>query len=144
MGLATHAARNGQGRHFDAMVVIAPEKLEQALFFTMLNFPFGILSFALPKVAVVALLVRVLSPHRNHRYFLWGLSLTCMVLLLISPLLLFLQCRPVYSAWTLDFPRDQVKCWDPSVLLDFSTVAGCEYLGSFTPQTTSLVSLLTT
>ncbi|KAK0392889.1 hypothetical protein NLU13_2383 [Sarocladium strictum] len=130
VGLATHAAQNGQGRHFDAMLVLAPEKLERALLFTMLNFPFGILSFALPKVAVVALLVRILSPGRAHRCFLWGLSITCMIMLLISPLLLFLQCRPVHSAWTLDYPQDQVKCWDPSILFNFSAVAGS--LSAFT------------
>ena len=127
MALATHAARNGQGRHFDAMLIIAPKKLEVALLFTMLNFPFGILSFALPKVAVVALLVRILNPARVHRWFLWVLSLACMVILLISPLLLFLQCRPIHSAWTLDFPKDQIKCWDPAVLFNWSIVAGCKF-----------------
>lgn len=130
VGLASHAALNGNGRHFDAMLVTQPEKLQTALFFTLLNFPFGILAFGLPKIAVVALLTRIMNPSRYHRMFLWGLSSLCLLVLLGCAPMLFLQCTPSHSQWDLSFPPDKKKCWDKYVLVNYAIASGA--LSAFT------------
>lgn len=124
VGLASTAALNGNGRHFDAMLLTQPEKLEKALLFTLLNFPFGILAFGLPKLAVVALLTRIMNPSRAHKFFLWGLSLLCVVVLLGCVPMLFGQCTPAYSQWDLSFPPDKKKCWPKHVLVDYAIASG--------------------
>jgi hypothetical protein len=106
------------------MLYTQPEKLEQALFFTLLNFPFGILAFGLPKVAVVALLTRIMNPSRAHRWFLWGLSLLCLLVLLGCAPMLFAQCTPSHSQWDLNFPPDQKKCWPKYVLVNYAIASG--------------------
>ncbi|KAH8173882.1 integral membrane protein [Sarocladium implicatum] len=130
VGFATTAALNGNGRHFDAMLFTQPEKLEKALFYTLLNFPFGIVAFGLPKIAVVALLTRIMNPSRAHRYFLWGLSLFCMTVLIGCIPLLFGQCTPSYSQWDLNFPPEKKKCLAKNVLVNYAISSGA--LSAFT------------
>ena len=127
VGLATTAAMNGNGRHFDAMLFTQPEKLEKALLFTLLNFPFGIVAFGLPKIAVVALLTRIMNPSRAHRWFLWGLSLFCMTVLSGCIPLLFAQCTPASSQWDLNFPPEKKKCLPKNVLVNYAISSGGKF-----------------
>lgn len=108
------------------MFFTEPRNLEQALLFTMLNFPFGIVAFGLPKIAVVALLVRIMNPSKAHRWFLWGLSLLCMVVLLGCTPMLFAQCTPSYSQWDLTFPPEKQTCWPKNVLVNYAISSGGE------------------
>lgn len=91
----------------------------------MINFPFGIIGFGLPKIAVVSLLVRILNPEKAHRYFLWGLSLTCFTVLMGCAPILFAQCSPSYAQWDVTYPRKKMKCWPKSVLVNYATASGC-------------------
>ncbi|KAK7927649.1 hypothetical protein PG985_004647 [Apiospora marii] len=67
-GLATKAVSRGLGRHVEAL---SPEDQSAAMVWTFAAFFPGLVSFACPKLAVIALLVRLLLPSRFHFCFLW-------------------------------------------------------------------------
>ncbi|PWY95509.1 hypothetical protein BO94DRAFT_552407 [Aspergillus sclerotioniger CBS 115572] len=60
----------GYGQHS----VIITDRLELVLLVNYINFALGIISFALPKLAVAALLSRLLNPTPTQRAILWGLT----------------------------------------------------------------------
>ena len=92
----------------------------------MTDYPLGpgILSFATPKLAVVALLVRVLNPSKRHRIFLWTATVLCWASLNVCVPLLLTSCDPAVSLWDLSVPK--IKCRDPWILIHYSMYAGCE------------------
>ena len=98
---------------------------ENVIFFTILNFPFGIMAFGIPKLAVVALLTRILNPGKWHRVFLWSLSGLCVVALLGCIVILFGQCSPSASQW--DFSITPDYCWSKWVLVNYAIFAGCQF-----------------
>ncbi|KAK7956682.1 uncharacterized protein PG986_005904 [Apiospora aurea] len=67
-GLGTKAISRGLGRHISSL---SPEDKSAATVWTFAAFFPGLLSFAVPKLAVIALLVRLLLPSRCHFWFLW-------------------------------------------------------------------------
>ncbi|KXH56746.1 hypothetical protein CSAL01_03190 [Colletotrichum salicis] len=88
-GLTLKAVALGNGKHVD---VLTDEQKEETLRWTILSFGFGIIALALPKLAVVALMNRLLNPRRLHRVFLWALGLLCCAGLLGNVIGLFAQC----------------------------------------------------
>lgn len=101
--------------------------MEGVILFTMLNFPFGIVAFGLPKIAVVALLVRLMNPSKMHRIFLWSLSITTLLVLIGCIGILFGQCTPSYAQWNLDITEK--KCWNKWIIVYYAIGAGGESLG---------------
>ncbi|EXF74539.1 integral membrane protein [Colletotrichum fioriniae PJ7] len=74
--LSTIAVTYGNGRH---MSLLSIEQQEGAILWTTAAFCPGIMSFGLPKLAVVSLLVRLMNPGRYHKWSLWDFSVkgTC-------------------------------------------------------------------
>ncbi|KAK8105787.1 hypothetical protein PG999_009146 [Apiospora kogelbergensis] len=70
-GLATKAVFRGLGRHLDTLL---PQDQSAAAVWTFAAFFPGLVSFACPKLAVIALLVRLLLPSRPHFWFLWSMG----------------------------------------------------------------------
>ncbi|KAF6795315.1 integral membrane protein [Colletotrichum musicola] len=123
VGTAIVAVSYGNGRHFETLSL---EQKQQAIFWTIVGFPAGVMSFGLPKAAVVALLTRILNPCPWHRKFLWCMALFTLLSLTINMVCLFIHCQPTYSQW--DF---SVKgtCWDKWVLVSIAIYTGS--LGAF-------------
>lgn len=117
------AVHNGNGRHFDTLTLA---EMQSAIFWTILGFPFGIVAFALPKLAVVALVTRLLLPEPWHRIFLWVLTSTCFGALLGCVVILFAQCSPADSQW--DFSITEKTCIDKWVLVNYAIFAGGEFV----------------
>ncbi|KXH66207.1 integral membrane protein [Colletotrichum salicis] len=97
---AVVAVSYGMGLHFEILVT---QQKSGAIFWTIAGFPAGVMSFGLPKVAVVALLTRILNPSPWHRMFLWALSLFCLLNLTANMILLFTHCQPTRSQWDFSF-----------------------------------------
>ncbi|KAK1505117.1 integral membrane protein [Colletotrichum abscissum] len=118
--LSTIAVTYGNGRH---MSLLSTEQQQGAILWTTAAFCPGIMSFGLPKLAVVSLLVRLMNPDRYHKWFLWWLGIWCQLTLFVTAGLLLGRCMPARSLW--DF---SVKgtCFDVNIL-----VAYCIYAGSF-------------
>ncbi|TDZ38416.1 hypothetical protein CTRI78_v010852 [Colletotrichum trifolii] len=79
------------------------------------------MSFGLPKLAVVALLTRLMNPSKAHKIFLWAMTLFCLMNLVGCVVILFAQCQPSRSQW--DFSVIGF-CWDKWTLVYFAIYSG--------------------
>jgi hypothetical protein len=121
LGLTIAAVQAGNGRHF---AVLSDEQKSGAILYTLAGFCPGIFSFAIPKLAVVALLTRITNPSRKHKIFLWAMTGSCLVILLGCVVIIFAQCTPSRSQW--DFSV-QGTCWSPWILIYYAIMAGCTF-----------------
>ncbi|EFQ34572.1 integral membrane protein [Colletotrichum graminicola] len=119
VGTAIAAVSYGNGRHFD---LLNPEQKSGAILWTIAGFPFGVMSFGLPKLAVVSLLNRIMNPTRKHAIFMWCLSIFCLSNLIGCIIILFAQCEPSRSQW--DFSITEKTCWDRDILVYFAIYSG--------------------
>ncbi|KAF5484079.1 hypothetical protein CGCF413_v015133 [Colletotrichum fructicola] len=119
VGTAIAAVAHGNGRHFD---ILDLEQKQGAILWTIAGFPAGVMSFGLPKLAVVALLTRIMNPSKGHRIFLWAMSLFCLANLVGCVIILFAQCQPSHSQW--DFSVLDKTCWDKWILVYFAIYSG--------------------
>ncbi|EEY16334.1 conserved hypothetical protein [Verticillium alfalfae VaMs.102] len=118
VALAVKAIDNGNGRH---IVTLSQEEQEGVVFWTLVGFPLGILSFGIPKLAVVAVLTRIMSPGRTHTIVLWTMAGVCNVLLALNAVFLLGRCVPAESQWNFDIKG---KCWDPQILVRYAIATG--------------------
>ncbi|KAF3351369.1 hypothetical protein VD0002_g2681 [Verticillium dahliae] len=118
VALAVKAIDNGNGRH---LVTLSQEEQEGVVFWTLVGFPLGILSFGIPKLAVVAVLTRIMSPGRTHTIILWTMAGICNVLLALNAVFLLGRCVPAESQWNFDIKG---KCWDPQILVRYAIATG--------------------
>ncbi|CAM1504818.1 Fc.00g024090.m01.CDS01 [Cosmosporella sp. VM-42] len=125
VGFAIVAVKDGNGKHFDTLSLT---QKQNAILYTILGFPFGVMAFGIPKLAVAALLTRIMNPSRLHQIFLWVLPSCCMISLIVCIILLFAQCTPAESQW--NFSITDKTCWSPYVLVNFAIFAGS--LSAFT------------
>jgi rhodopsin domain-containing protein len=116
--IAFIAVDHGNGRHLEAL---SQEQQEKVVFWTLVGFPFGILSFGLPKLAVVALLTRIMNPSRLHKAVLWSMTIVCNVLLVLNALFLLGRCQPAESQWNFDI---EGTCWNPEILVVYAITTG--------------------
>ena len=116
------AVNSGNGKHF---AILDLEQKSGAILWTIVGFCPGIMSFGLPKLAVVHLLTRLMNPSRPHRIFLWFLGIFCVISLLGCVVVLFAQCSPAKSQWDFSVKGE---CWSKMVLVYYAIYAGCKYL----------------
>lgn len=115
-------------------MALDPVDLERANMLSMAGFPAGVLSFCLPKLAVVALLQRILNPSFRHRVFLWSLTGFTTAYLVVCFLILYIQCDPPRALWDYDIQMSgNFKCWDGSILVNMSIAGAGARLDSFLP-----------
>lgn len=109
---------SGNGKHF---TLLTTPQQEKTILYTIAAFMPGVLSFGLPKMAVISLLTRLLNPSKKHRWFLWWMGYWCMLTLFATCGVLIGQCYPARSLW--DFSVEG-SCMPKSVL-----IAYCQYAG---------------
>ncbi|KAH8891131.1 hypothetical protein GQ53DRAFT_865868 [Thozetella sp. PMI_491] len=125
MSFSVKAVMSGDGRHFD---VLTYEQKGEALLWSIVSFTPSVLSFAVPKLGVAALLDRLLSPSRLQRAILWSLVILCNITLNLCNIFMFAQCSPSRALWDLSITDK--KCWEPSTVVKWSFYAGT--LSAFT------------
>ncbi|KAI6371870.1 hypothetical protein MCOR25_003898 [Pyricularia grisea] len=118
VAFATVAVINGNGRH---MAALTEKQQSGAILWTTVGFVPGLLSFGLPKLAVVSLLTRLLNPKRFHKWFLWWLGLWCLASVIVTGILLLARCNPAQSLWDFSIKG---TCFDVMYLVDFGLYAG--------------------
>lgn len=121
VGFSTAAVHSGSGRHIQTLTI---EELQGAILFTMVSLFPGMLSFALPKIAVVILLSRLLNPSRPHLIWLWFMCIFCLLAILVTIGIGFGQCQPPRSRW--DFSVPAKFCYDKWILVNY-TCASCAF-----------------
>ncbi|SPQ25744.1 4b21163e-68a6-4bdd-8da7-29f53bda3888 [Thermothielavioides terrestris] len=118
MALITVAVDSGLGRHISTL---ATPQAHRALLFTTIGFVPGILSYTMPKFAVVILIKDLLRPSRLHVMALWALAAVNAVLTVLCITFTYVQCEPPSALWTTGIvPR----CWDPLALIATSIASG--------------------
>lgn len=93
----------------------------------MISLVFGIISFALPKLAVAALLHRILNPSITQRIIIWGLVGLIAVIALVNVLIYITMCDPIKGLWKISMVlRGEATCRDIWILIDYATFNGGE------------------
>jgi len=121
------AVASGNGKHFS---LLSTEQKTGAILWTTVAFCPGVLSFGLPKMAVVVLLQRLLNPQRYHRWFLWWMGIWCQLTLFATVGVLLGRCMPARALW--DFSVEG-KCFDPNILVGYCIYAGCKLTSATRP-----------
>ncbi|KAK7990661.1 hypothetical protein PG990_014941 [Apiospora arundinis] len=93
--LTTVSVSKGIGRHVEAL---SQEQRITATLWVYAAYCPSVLSFGLPKLAVIALLVRLLVPSRTHFWVLWVMGALVQFALLGVVGLLFGRCQPLLYA----------------------------------------------
>lgn len=118
LGISSAAAASGSGRHFNTLSL---ENQQNVIKYTIAAFCPGILSFAIPKLAVVALLTKLMNPSRAHLIFMWIASSVTTLVLFGCVIILYAQCTPSRSQWDFSI---QGECWSVWILIDYAIFAG--------------------
>ncbi|KAK2053312.1 integral membrane protein [Colletotrichum caudatum] len=116
--LSTLAVFSGTGRHLDVLTLQQQQSI--MLWSTAAQCP-GIMSFSLPKLAVICLLTRLLEPGVFHKWFLWWMGIWCQLTLVATVAILVGRCTPARSLWDFSVAG---TCFDPSILINYSIYAG--------------------
>lgn len=117
------------------MALLNDGQKEAILHWTIMAFSFGIFALVLPKLAVVALVNRLLQPKRAHRVFLWALGVFCGLALLGNVIGLYSQCSPVQDEMSFMTKA----CLGPDMAVEYSISTS----GKHRPCLTSTDKMLT-
>ncbi|KAK1964479.1 hypothetical protein LY78DRAFT_659304 [Colletotrichum sublineola] len=118
-GTTLKAVSLGHGKH---VAILTDAQKEETLRWSLMAFAFGIVALALPKVAIVALINRLLNPSRFHRFFLWTMVLLCVVGLLGNVVGLFAKC-PQEAVVQITFTKTACLGPERAVAYSISTSA---------------------
>lgn len=111
----------GYGRH---AVFLTQDALEMAILLNTVSFVFGILSFALPKLAVSAMLNRILNPSLINRIIIWSLTGLAAIISVICILILFTMCDPPKALWKTELLLQGATCRDSWILVNYAIFTG--------------------
>lgn len=131
---ATISVAYGFGQHTASLET---QDVEKALLWTMISFIFGIISFALPKLAVAALLHRIMNPTSIQRIIMWGLVILVAVVAIVNILIYVTMCNPPQALWKGSMVLSgEATCRDISILIDYATFNGGEWNSTNLPTAT--------
>lgn len=120
-GITTAAIVNGFGKH---LMYIEMDKIETVLLLNNLSFLFGILSFTIPKLAIAALLNRILNRNKFHQILLWFLTGFAGTVSCICIVVLFTMCNPPEAMWKPRLVEAGATCRDQRILVDYAIFTG--------------------
>ncbi|ROT35997.1 hypothetical protein SODALDRAFT_352843 [Sodiomyces alkalinus F11] len=100
----------GNGKHFETLSL---EQKQNTIMWMMAAYVPGIQTLGFPKLAVIALLGRLLLPTKLHRHILWTMGIICCLSLTAMVMTLLLQCSPPRALWDFSLPRN---CLHPKTL----------------------------
>jgi len=107
---------------------IDPERVPHASYLALMAICIGVLIFAVPKLAVVALLQRLFPMNIWLRSFFWFLAILVNCLSVAAAVIWYAQCSPRAYQWDRSIPGG--KCLPTTVIANFSFLTGS--LSAFT------------
>ena len=113
----------GYGQHS----IVITDRLDLVLLINYINFALGIISFALPKLAVAALVNRLLNPTPTQRAILWGLTGFVALVSSICIIVLFTMCNPPRALWDTSLLSRGANCRNSWILVDYAIFTGGRY-----------------
>ncbi|KAL3458364.1 hypothetical protein BJX64DRAFT_292285 [Aspergillus heterothallicus] len=112
----------GYGKH---AYVLDTATVEKASFLNSLSFLFGIISFAVPKLAVAAMLNRILNPSFWQKVWVWGITGTGAVISAVCIVMLFTMCDPPRALWQTSLVIEgKATCRDVWLLINYAIFTG--------------------
>lgn len=117
VGLTVVSVQHGDGRHMD---VLTTDQKSQVLLWTIAGFFPGILAFTLPKLAVISLLCRMLSPSRTQRIFMYSLGTLLVINAFVCLGMLVGRCKQFRGVWDVSIPEDKKTCWSFEHIVGFA------------------------
>jgi hypothetical protein len=111
--LTAIAVSHGIGRH---SATLRPEDISYAVKYLYISFAPGMLSFAVPKFAVVILLIKILYPGRWHQAVIWVVSILYLLMVVAMLAVDFVLCIPATAQWG----EADWKCWDRGSIMDYA------------------------
>ena len=131
VALSGVAVAHGAGRH---VTDVNPADVSKAIYYTVIAFVPGVLSFTVPKFAVVILLAKILDPGPIHRRFMWVVCILFGLLVIGMLVVNFAQCTPAAAQWG----GAPGTCWSRVITFAYSLTLGSEFWN--TPLEISLLS----
>ncbi|ODM17646.1 hypothetical protein SI65_07321 [Aspergillus cristatus] len=119
----------GYGQHADTL---PPERLVKVSFVNYIYFTLGIVSFWLPKLAVAALLSRIVNPNWWQKAALWILTGLVALTSGICIIVLFTMCDPPKALWDTSLVMQGATCRDIWILIDYAIFTGGKSFSAFT------------
>ena len=116
----TISTHYGIGRH---LATLLSQDTMDAIRWVTITDPFGIMAFCIPKLAVALLLVRIMAPAQQGRWFLYSMAGGVMIAGILNCIFLFVQCKPV-TALRDPIVAATATCWKPSVLVNYGYFLG--------------------
>ncbi|KAL4920631.1 hypothetical protein BDW62DRAFT_8575 [Aspergillus aurantiobrunneus] len=98
--------------------------LSKVLLINYVDFSLGIMSFTTPKLAIAALLNRVMNPGKFHRIWLWVLTALVFVSSSICIVVLFTMCGPPEALWKPDLMAAGATCRPTKILVGYAIFTG--------------------
>lgn len=117
IAIAAVSIHYGGGRHSSTL---EPADRERAVYYTVVSFVPGVLSFVIPKFAVLILLAKILDPGPIHRRIMWLVSIAYLGLSVGMLVVNFLQCTPVAVQWG----GAEGTCWERINTVIYSLTLG--------------------
>ncbi|KAL6721666.1 hypothetical protein ACLMJK_000770 [Lecanora helva] len=109
----------GFGRH---VYYLHPLDEHKAVFWNFISNPFAIVTLALPRLAIVMFISRVVGNTRKRQmWILYFLAVSMILFSCLAAIFLFVQCDPPSAAWNRRKPH---KCWNPDILANYFTFVG--------------------
>ncbi|KAJ5384077.1 hypothetical protein N7517_001988 [Penicillium concentricum] len=115
----------GYGSHTSVLMERGGMDLvERILVINYANFALGIMSFTTPKLAIAALLNRIMNPSRFHRIWLWILTASVFVASTICIIVLFTMCDPPQALWKIHLMAEGATCRSTTILVGYAIFTG--------------------
>ena len=115
----TYYSSIGGCRH---LFYLSPPEQGLAVKYNWITQPWGIFGFAMGKISVALLILRIIGPNTVVRK--WILYIAMVSVLIINALgcvLTFVQCGPPAALWQPQLvSAGQATCWDASVQEDYA------------------------
>ncbi|KAJ5221642.1 uncharacterized protein N7469_010529 [Penicillium citrinum] len=122
-GVTTASIAYGFGQH---AMKLSQYNMEMAILLNSLSFLCGILSFTVPKLAVTAMLTRILNPGLPQKIWLWTLVSLAAAVSCICIIILFTMCDPPEALWHVHLVATAgAKCRDVWILVNYAIFTGC-------------------
>jgi hypothetical protein len=115
----------GYGKHAGDLTL--PQFID-AVKLNTISFIFGILAFSIPKLAVAAMLNRILNPSRVQKYVLWGVVILAFCISVACIFMLMFMCNPPRALW--DVTVQNPVCYDVWILINYAIFTGGEYISN--------------
>lgn len=103
--------------------------VERILVLNYANFALGIMSFTTPKLAIAALLNRIMNPSRFHRIWLWILTGFVFAASTICIIVLFTMCDPPQALWKIHLISEGATCRSTTILVGYAIFTGGMLVG---------------